>query len=291
MTRLGRPRSDTVRDRIKAKWGELSRSERAIAQHVLDTYPQAAFDTVHSLGEATSTSARSVMRFVQKLGYPGFPELQAELQADIEARLSSPAARLRSSAGIESADGVLEVLVANLAALEGMADEIDAVAGRLAKSRGRIWCFGAGKASAAASYLWHELALVRPGCHLLAGSDFEVLDPLLDAGPEDVVIVFDLRRYPRLGERVARLSREAGAHVLAITDGAMAPGAAAADEALVVRTGSQQLFDSYVAVFALLDLLVGRIVAVLGEAKVSRRLDVFEGVAAAVGVFADGSRR
>jgi DNA-binding MurR/RpiR family transcriptional regulator len=284
-----RSRSPSLRDRIRSSWPELSRSERAIAQHLLDTHPQVAFETVHSLGNSTHTSARSVMRLVQKLGYPGYPELQAELQREIEARLSSPVDRFRTAA---AGDGVpwIDQITQNLAALAEEADSLEQAAARLARAKGRVFVFGAGKPAAIAIYLWHELALVRPRTVLLSGSDLEVVDQIFDIGPRDAVVICDFRRYPRLGRRIATLARAADAYVFVICDMPMAPAADFADDVLAVRTASTFLFDSYVAALAAVDLLTGLVARALPGPQLAARLEAFEAAAERGGVFSELSR-
>jgi DNA-binding MurR/RpiR family transcriptional regulator len=281
----------SLRQRIRASWSELSRSERAIAQYILDTHPQVAFETVHSLGAASGTSARSVMRLVQKLGYPGYPELQSELQREIEERLSSPVARFRTSVG--NGDGVpwIERITQNLAELAEEAAAVEAGAPRIARAKGRVFVFGAGKSAGLAMYMWHELALVRPSTVLLSGADLEVIDQVFDVGPQDALIACDFRRYPPLVGRVASLARDAGAYVFVICDTPMAPAAVVADDLLAVRTTSTFLFDSYVAALAGIDLLVGLVAKALPESRLAARLDAFETAAKRGAVFREIDRR
>lgn len=290
--RGARSREDeSLRRRIRASWKDLSRSERAIAQYILDTHPQVAFETLHSLGAASCTSARSVMRLVQKLGYPGYPELQSELHREIEAQLSSPVARFRTSAG--DGDGVpwIKRITQNLAALAEEAASVETGAPRIARAQGRVFVLGAGKSTGLASYMWHELALVRPSTVLLSGADLEVIDQVFDIGPQDALIACDFRRYPPLVGRVAALARDAGAYVFVICDTPMAPAAVFADEVLAVRTASTFLFDSYVSALAGIDLLVGLVAKALPEARLAARLEAFEAVAERGAVFGGMDRR
>lgn len=277
-----------LRHRIKQEWEQLSKSERSIAAHLMESYPQAAFETVQSLGDITGTSGRSVVRLVQKLGYSGFPDLQHELQGDIELRLSSPAARLRvqESSG-DGGPAWLEKTVQNIAGIEEATDAVTAAAGVLAKAKGRVLLHGSGKSAAIALYLWHELVLVRPSVVLLSGSKFEVVDAAFDVGSDDVAVVFDMRRYPPLAAQLAAATREAGGTVVVVSDSPFSPASHLSDHVLAVKTGSTFVFDSYASAFALVDLLVSQVIRALPAGRVAARLNAFEGAAARTALFGE----
>src|SRR5947207_12261814 len=64
---------------IRARFDEFSRSQKDVAQYIVDHLDEAAFQTAEELARRASTSSSTVVRFSQALGFEGFPELQ---QAD-----------------------------------------------------------------------------------------------------------------------------------------------------------------------------------------------------------------
>src|SRR5213595_2037002 len=61
---------------IRARFDDFSRSQKDVAQYVVDHLDEAAFHTAEELARRANTSSSTVVRFSQALGFEGFPELQ-----------------------------------------------------------------------------------------------------------------------------------------------------------------------------------------------------------------------
>ena len=61
---------------IQARFDEFSRSQKDVAQYIVDHLDEAAFHTAEELARRANTSSSTVVRFSQALGFEGFPELQ-----------------------------------------------------------------------------------------------------------------------------------------------------------------------------------------------------------------------
>src|SRR5947199_10595438 len=61
---------------IADRFDEFSRSQKDVAQYIVDHLDEAAFQTAEALARRASTSSSTVVRFSQALGFEGFPELQ-----------------------------------------------------------------------------------------------------------------------------------------------------------------------------------------------------------------------
>src|SRR5438477_3020489 len=67
----------TLSKYIRARFDECSRSQKDVAQYIVDHLDDAAFQTAEELARRANTSSSTVVRFSQALGFEGFPELQA----------------------------------------------------------------------------------------------------------------------------------------------------------------------------------------------------------------------
>jgi DNA-binding MurR/RpiR family transcriptional regulator len=67
-------------ERIRQARRNMSPSFEALADYLLDSYIQAAFLTATELAHVVDVDPATVVRFAQRLGYPGYPELQQEIQ-------------------------------------------------------------------------------------------------------------------------------------------------------------------------------------------------------------------
>src|SRR6202011_3900764 len=76
---------------IQARFDECSRSQKDVAQYIVDHLDEAAFQTAEELARRANTSSSTVVRFSQALGFEGFPELQAAAREEYR-RLHAKAA-------------------------------------------------------------------------------------------------------------------------------------------------------------------------------------------------------
>src|ERR687885_276481 len=61
---------------ISSRFDEFSRSQKDVAQYVVDHLDEVAFHTAEELARRASTSSSTVVRFAQALGFEGFPAPQ-----------------------------------------------------------------------------------------------------------------------------------------------------------------------------------------------------------------------
>ena len=66
----------TLSAEIRQRFEEFSRSQKDVAQYVVDHLDEVAFHTAEELARRANTSSSTVVRFSQALGFEGFPELQ-----------------------------------------------------------------------------------------------------------------------------------------------------------------------------------------------------------------------
>ena len=81
---------------IRARFDEFSRSQKDVAQYIVDHLDEVAFQTAEELARRANTSSSTVVRFSQALGFEGFPELQTSAREEF---------RRRVAAGMKAPDG------------------------------------------------------------------------------------------------------------------------------------------------------------------------------------------
>ncbi len=70
------PRGSSLSNFVSGRIESLSKSQREVAQYIVDHLEEVAFQTAEELARRVSTSSSTVVRFSQNLGFEGFPELQ-----------------------------------------------------------------------------------------------------------------------------------------------------------------------------------------------------------------------
>src|SRR5437868_15392775 len=87
---------------IRDRFDEFSRSQKDVAQYIVDHLDEAAFQTAEALARRANTSSSTVVRFSQALGFEGFPELQQA--ARDEYRRRGPGAVVETASPLFSLD-------------------------------------------------------------------------------------------------------------------------------------------------------------------------------------------
>src|SRR6059058_5909620 len=82
----------TLSTYISARFDEFSRSQKDVAQYVVDHLDEVAFHTAEELARRANTSSSTVVRFSQALGFEGFPELQQAARDEYRRRPPGAAA-------------------------------------------------------------------------------------------------------------------------------------------------------------------------------------------------------
>jgi hypothetical protein len=109
----------SLAERIRLVMDSFTPSEKRAAHLLLSHYPFAGLDTVAEFATRAGISAPSVLRFVTRLGFSGFPDFQKHLRGELEAQLLSPLAKAGPSdkgQGAPALSSFAEAVIGNLRA-------------------------------------------------------------------------------------------------------------------------------------------------------------------------------
>ena len=253
-------------ERLARHHADLTGSERALAEALQRDYPHALLESATALAARNGTSASTVVRLFAKLGYASYAEAQREARAEVTALLQTAGQRAPVTIGAERTlqqcvDDALLHDQHNLSATrEGLnLAAFEAMATCLAQDKGRVHVLAQINSAPVGSWLALHLNMCRPGVQELGAGAMDTTDQLLWVQPDDVLLVFSIRRYASGPAKVAQHFRDAGAQVLAITDSPAAPVATLAHHHLQVHTSNASPFDSYTAAFFLCNALVSAV--------------------------------
>ncbi|MET7758906.1 MurR/RpiR family transcriptional regulator [Streptomyces sp. NPDC005389] len=273
--------SSTLADEIRSRLGELSPAERKVARILLAGYPAAVFETVATIAERAGVSAPTVLRCASRLGYKGFPDLQAVLRKELDARNASPITLYTAAGPAEqqaaaSPEGSFAAHLGERSALVRQAvsqtfDEVaphefeDAVS-LLGDPKRRVHLAGGRFTHLLAEYLGLHLMQFRDQVSLLPHKDVERTSFLTQLGRRDVTVLFDYRRYEADKTLIAELARERGGKVIVFTDPWLSPAAAHADVVLITQVNSDSPYDSLTPAMAIAESLVAAVLERVGGA-------------------------
>jgi DNA-binding MurR/RpiR family transcriptional regulator len=245
---------------IRARFDEFSRSQKDVAQYIVDHLDEAAFQTAEELARRASTSSSTVVRFSQALGFEGFPELQQA--ARDEYRRRSPSANgLAAAAPLFSLDHTEfeAALAADHVNVEDTAHKlsrsdfeaaIDAII-----SADRVLIAGTDQMAFFASYLRHLLMLLDLRAEIVAGPSQEALGRLSRIDADTLVIGLSAGRPHPLITRTMKLARHRKATTLAITDATLSEVARLARIRLYYSSNTPAFVRSHTALLSLVQAL------------------------------------
>lgn len=267
--------SDIVRDSLES----LSSGERKVGRALLANYPIAGLETVAELARRASVSPPTVVRFVTRLGFAGYPDFQRRLMREVHERLGSPLeqygrAELQSSdEGLARAAHIFSTGIATTLE-EVPQSEFDRAVALLSHSQ-RIALLGGRFSRMLAEYLGAHLALLRRDVVVVDDSELARLAAISDVRSGDVLVVFDYRRYDAQVIGIAQQAAERGAEIVLFTDRWLSPTAEFAATVLPAEVHAPSPFDSLVPALALVEAVIAGVTDALGEAG-RQRLEAIE---------------
>ena len=250
---------------IQSRFDEFSRSQKDVAQYIVDHLDEAAFQTAEELARRASTSSSTVVRFSQALGFEGFPELQQAARDEYRRR---PAA-----AGADAADPLAgttplfsldhtefeAALAADHVNVEDTAHKlsrsdveaaIDAIV-----SADKVLIAGTDQMAFFASYLRHLLMLLDLRAEIVASPSQEALGRLSRIDDGTLVIGLSAGRPHPLITRTMKLARHRKAPTLAITDATLSEVARLARIRLYYSSNTPAFVRSHTALLSLIQAL------------------------------------
>ncbi|MCE5974255.1 MurR/RpiR family transcriptional regulator [Sinirhodobacter sp. WL0062] len=254
----------------------MTRAEKQLASHILRHYPVALLGSVTQLAKAAEVSSPTVVRLAQKMGFGGYPGLQAAVKEELEARLESPLAKHDrwAEAAPEAhilnrfADAVLSNLQATLKQIDHA--EFDAIARLLADPNRKVFATGGRITMAMAEYFVTHMKVIRPEVELLAPVSNAWPPALIEMRRGDVLLAFDIRRYENNVLQLVEMAAEQGAEVVLITDPWVSPAATHARYRLSAQVEVPSAWDSTVAIQVLVETLMAAVQSLTWEQTAAR---------------------
>lgn len=271
----------SLQELIAPVGANLTPTERRISALLLQDATLLAFGTVSEIAERVGTSRPSIVRFATKLGFEGFSDLQNFVRDDLSKQLSTPTHRVRHGQGQgASVRASVEQAVRDI--FESLTDErLDALATPIAHAR-EVWIVTGETSMAGAVVLASGLSMVRGGVHLV--QEQSAARQLCGVTQSDTAVVFDFARYRRHSVTAARALSRLGVPIVAVTDSPLSPLASLAQAWCAVQIPAVGPFDSSVPVVLTSELLIARVVRILGK-EAHARIDRLEELWQQLGTF------
>lgn len=273
---------DSLEQQILESIDSLTPAEKRVARAILASYPASATRSSSAIAEVAKSSPASVVRFVNKLGFASLREFHEAVRSGLEGMYRSPYETVApASSEHDLIEAVIQAEATNVAAtLNRLTPESIRSLRTLFTQASSIAVMGGRFSHALAVYLHAHLRLIRSGTTIVHTAD--VADEIAHFGRGTLMVIFDFRRYDPHAEFAARYMKTRRGKVIVVTDVHISPAAQHADHTLVAEVTGPHLVESYASIVALLDMIIGDLVATNADAM-GRRIDRVEGARTQLG--------
>ncbi|MGB9678578.1 MAG: MurR/RpiR family transcriptional regulator [Thermoanaerobacteraceae bacterium] len=280
-------KSEDLIKRIQDNYTKLSKSQKIIAEYIINHYDKAAFMTAAKLGSSINISESTVVRFANTLGYDGYPELQNSLQELIKNKLTT-VQRLEMTDRTDEVTILNNVLKSDIENIKETINEINKdsfkkVVSDILSSK-KIYIMGSRSSIAIAEYLGFYLNLILENVVVVKPGISDVFEQMLRVNNEDLVIGIGFPRYSKRTLEVLKYAKSQNAKVVTITDSLISPLTSVADEILIAKSNMASFVDSLVAPLSLVNALIVAI-GMKERDKVSETFDKLENIWDEYGVY------
>ncbi|WP_116596907.1 MurR/RpiR family transcriptional regulator [Primorskyibacter marinus] len=254
-------------DMLKAQQPDLTAAERRLAATLLDDSLVAGLQSITKLAELAQVSTATVVRLARKLGFDGFSDFQNTIREEVAARVKQPLAKLETSAMEAHSDHIISrfalAVSRNINATIDRLDvqEFEEATNLLSDPKRHIYLMGGRITRSNAIYFYNHLQIIRPGVSMLDASPSVWPQSLLDIDASATLVVFDIRRYEKQLERLAKLVVEQGGNIVLFTDQWGSPIEAHARHCFRSMVEAPSSWDSTLAINFLIEALVAGIQA------------------------------
>ncbi|WP_250502869.1 MULTISPECIES: MurR/RpiR family transcriptional regulator [unclassified Caballeronia] len=253
---------DLISARIAAAMPTLTPIHRRMGAFVLANLFRSATMRIDELAGAVGASVATANRFARALGFSGYPAFREALVRGFEATIA-PVERLRTAlespaSGAEVFDASLAQAAANLRLAQTSVDgaRAEAIVDTILAAP-RVFVIGYGASAFLAGLMEHGLTPYCANVQSLAlmGGPSHAARRLFTASRGDVLVAIAFPRYVDDTITLARLARDHGLRVVALTDSAASPLAQVADLVLAIRAERRLAANCDTAVLAVIEAL------------------------------------
>ena len=277
----GRAVDSSIHDRIGRYFDTLSPQLKHAARFVAEHPQMVAMRSLRHIASAAKLSPPTFSRLARTVGCADYEALREICRHETTRRSQTFAdkAKLLQRNGADNAQhepgGLVRrqaaAAVANIEALLSTIDprKLDRAADILATSD-RVLLVGLLSSAAFADYAAYMANMAFPNWQVAGRSGVSMPAALFDTTRRDAVLLLTKSPYARRSIEAARIAKQAGARIIAITDGVQSPVIPLARISFIVCTDSPNFFPSHAATLVLFEVLIGMVVQRSGKSAQSR---------------------
>ena len=240
---------------------KMSKGHKKIADFIMENGEDATFMTAAELGAKLEISESTVVRFADKLGLSGYPQLQTMLQEWTKNKLNGVYVPEFTTEKVDQWGVIATVLQSDMLKIrdtfESLSEESFASAVDSILSAKHVYILGLRNSAPLASFFYFYLNMLRRDVILLdTTSSTEMFEQMIRIDEEDVFVGISFPRYSMRTLKAMEFARDRRARVIAITDSERSPMTMYSSIHLLAKSELNGVADSLVAPFSLVNALI-----------------------------------
>jgi DNA-binding MurR/RpiR family transcriptional regulator len=247
------------RQKIREYYEHLSRSYRRVADYIMSNYYEVSFLTAAQLAYTVGVDTTTVVRFSQRLGYNGYPELLHDIREQVKAEIyaayepkeltpTDPAATFKERAEQEQ-QNLKQMLTHN------PPEHIKTVAEMFHKAT-RLVVIGEGYAEAVAELIAQQFRHRSISAEAISDDPVKKAATLMNLDNKALVIGISATQYGTAVAKALEFARTKGAATLGVVGSLVSPVNRMSDRVIYAPTDVAGPLPSIVCLVAALSALV-----------------------------------
>lgn len=260
------------REKIKKNYENMSGGYRAIADLFLNNPLEVSFMTASALAKRLNIDTATVVRFAQRLGYDGYPELRDEVRALVRAQVQRAAPPTDETPSVASVfRRHLEAERRNLDQLVAEMDDetVEKVVATIGAAR-RIVIIGQWAMEPLAEFLALWLQALGKPTQVTSADALSASHALLELNAQDAVIALTLSGASTEMLAALRAAQASGARLIVFATARSQAAARLADIEIICPAPGDQLLASFGSTALAMAAIVNTLVALDPQAAEQR---------------------
>jgi DNA-binding MurR/RpiR family transcriptional regulator len=267
---------------VKEKLSNLSAGQRKVANYILKNLEAFSYGTLVKISKDVAVSETTVIRLAYSLGFDSFSAMQQFVRGEI---LNAPQTDKDPNKN-NFYGAIIAKEIHNLNQILRRTDEayLEQVVTVIMEAD-MVLSAGSRAAQSSASWFANTLGHLRPNVFTLHPYMEDSFGLLAEVTKNSVLVCISFSRYSKGTYRYAKIAKDAGAALIAITDSAISPIGKLSDYLFVTNSNKDEMgFNSFVSTHCIGSLLISG-VRKKGYDQIPNRLAAFEEVYKKLDVF------
>lgn len=247
------------KDRISSNYDKLPKNQKKIAEYFLENIDQIMFLNVQEAASATGSNVAAIVRFAQRIGFSGYPEMRNEIISLFQKRIQNSnafplidASKLKddtlTSVANQDISNINDTI--NLNERDNFSKVVD-----LILSSERVFTMGLGISHLLSQIISYQLNQVAIFSNSFNNTSSNFMEQILFLKESDLLIALSFPPYSKSTIDAVKFAKEKKIKVVAITNKKSSPISIHSDISLIVKSENMLFTNSFAAISVLINAI------------------------------------